>query len=189
LAAQAESIVANTELERGIKSLLNEQLTGEKSKLSKAIKEAFVNFGKEASAIAGRISDIKDENIRQMYLNALNPYLQTELDAFDSHSESPKSRGIVTRFSAVGQMVRSLLVNCNELNVTFHALLVIPPARFLNYSHPPGFTDQWTDLWLGDKDWNEYLCENLGVAQKSLVQRQFLVVTDGNGKNGNLPQK
>lgn len=190
LSAQAESIVANTQLEKGIKSLLREaashQGTDQQSKLSAAVFKAFENFGKEANAIAERISGIKNDTIRQMYLNALNPYLQTELDAFDSHNESPKNRGIVTRFSAVGQMVRSLLVNCNELNVTFHALLVIPPARFLNYSHPPGFTDRWADLWLGDKDWNDYLCENFGVAQKGLVQRQFLVVTDGNGKNGNL---
>lgn len=199
---QASVIAAITDI-AGIKRLLNEMLKNtEDSELLSLIQGAFRNIGQEAEAISERIDAIPGERkekemFQKMYLNVLNPYVEAELRAFRlSTAHQSKNIGIVTRFSVAGQMVRGLLEAeiRSKTMLTFHALLVIPPARFLNYVHPAegksnsesttkSSDESWKRLKGGDHDWDAYLRANLKAVEKTVnVKRQFLAITDGDSE-------
>ncbi|MFZ1220096.1 MAG: hypothetical protein WAO00_12445 [Chthoniobacterales bacterium] len=180
--SQADIIIATTSI-FGVEALLNKMLRTTNAIDSDLIRKAFENIGKEARFISDRLTAIDGphaEQIRRLYLNVLNPYVEAELREFAMLGGGKlralsREQGIVTRFSVAGKMVEGLLT-AKDLNVTFHALLVIPPARFLNYRAPEGFADEWKSLTGGDRNWESYLAANMAVAQTGLVERQFLSI-------------
>jgi hypothetical protein len=168
-------------------------------KLLGLIETAFKNISKEAQAVHDRLQAMAGygDQLQRMYLHVFNPYVEAELKAFAlsqdgsdaTYGAGRESGGIVTRFSVAGEMVRGLL-GAEGLGVTFHALLVIPPVRFLNYGHPPGWKHMWQDLFAGDQHWQRFLQANYDAAESGIVERQFLSLTcNSEGELEKLPHE
>jgi hypothetical protein len=187
---QVNVLVSHTAL-TSVRDLFEELLRSE-SGLGTLINKTFENLTKETGEIANRIRSITHGGeetkavVKELYIRVLNQYIESEISCIRSHATvvgaGPKTRGIVTRFSVVGQMVRELLNN-PALPVTFHALLVIPPVKFLNYATRPDVRNRAKPLQKykgGESAWEEYLQANLGAAHvPGRVYRQFLAIRDG----------